>query len=674
MVMKILSLLLLIGCLNLNAYLKNSVVENHPISTTLHVEIINAILTRGPYLNSAVQDGIVIRWRTDIATESKVNYGFTADALLQVVVDNSLTTEHIVTLTGLTANTLYYYSIGSATQTLQGDTGNYFKTMPVVGSTQKVRFLAMGDMGNNTQTQKDIRDVWLNFNGSNYTDGWLLLGDNAYNSGTETEYQNNFFNIYQGSLTKNHVLWPSPGNHDYANNAGRQADHLIPYYTIFTLPTNGEAGGLASNTQAYYAYNYANIHFIALDSYGWETGNTRLYDTLGAQAVWLKQDLAANTQKWTVVYFHHPPYTKGSHNSDTETELISMRQNIVPILERYKVDLVLNGHSHSYERSCLLNGHYGFENTFDTAVNSTGNFGPLYDAATNSSTYVKTAANINNGIVYAVVGSSGQAFTISPGYPHNAMAYSNITRGGALFFEVECNRLTAKWICEDGVIRDNFTILKDVNKTTDVITTPGSAINLDASWAGSYNWTTDAITKSIQVVPASNSYYSVTDNEHCLTDLFTVNSMHSLVKLCPPVAGTALSAIITGAAYQWQVDTGGGFADISDNANYQATATSLLQLINVPSAWYGYKYRCVVDGVYSQVYQLQFVANFNANKDNAWENAENWSCGSVPDENTDALINIGNAVVNTNSNCRSVAVKPAANLTVNTGNVLTISH
>ena len=53
-------------------------------------------------------------------------------------------------------------------------------------------------------------------------------------------------------------------------------------------------------------------------------------------ATWLTNDLNANTQRWTIVYFHHPPYSKGSHNSDTETELIEMRQNIMPILEAKK--------------------------------------------------------------------------------------------------------------------------------------------------------------------------------------------------------------------------------------------------------------------------------------------------------------------------------------------------
>ena len=67
---------------------------------------------------------------------------------------------------------------------------------------------------------------------------------------------------------------------------------------------------------------------------------------------------------WTIVFWHHPPYTKGSHNSDSEIELIDMRLNFVPILEAYGVDLVLCGHSHSYERSKFIDGHYGNSRTF----------------------------------------------------------------------------------------------------------------------------------------------------------------------------------------------------------------------------------------------------------------------------------------------------------------------
>ncbi len=482
----------------------------------------SAFITRGPYMNSALQTGIIIRWKTDVATNSKVSYGTMAGSLTQSVTDNTNTTEHIITLTGLTANTLYYYNVGSTTQVLQGDANNYFKTMPPVGSTQKIRVVAMGDMGDNSANQVNVRNAYQNFIGSNYTDAWLLLGDNAYENGTDGEYQNNFFNIYQEGITKNHVLWPSPGNHDYANNSARQADHQIAYYNIFSLPSAGQAGGVASNTEAYYSYNYGNIHFVSLDSYGWETGNTRLYDTLGPQATWLKQDLEANTQPWTVIYFHHPPYTKGSHNSDTETELINMRQRIVPIFERYKVDLVLSGHSHCYERSYLINGHYSTESTFTPATHALSSSSAKYDGTANSCVYTKNSTALVNGIVYTVVGSAGQLDASTSGYPHNAMYYSNITNGGVLFFEVEDNRLDAKWVCADGVTRDNFTIMKDVNKTINLSIPTGTPTQLTASWIGNYSWNTAETTRTITVSPSSNTTYTVTDGASCLTDVFNI--------------------------------------------------------------------------------------------------------------------------------------------------------
>ncbi len=67
---------------------------------------------------------------------------------------------------------------------------------------------------------------------------------------------------------------------------------------------------------------------------------------------WLTQDLAATTKEWIIAFRHYPPYSKGSHDSDTESPLIQTRENALPILEAAGVDLVLSGHGHSYERSC----------------------------------------------------------------------------------------------------------------------------------------------------------------------------------------------------------------------------------------------------------------------------------------------------------------------------------
>ena len=77
-------------------------------------------LTRGPYLQLGTSTSIVIRWRTSVATNSRVRYGASPTSLTNTVDLPAVTTEHIVTLTGLTPDTLYYYSIGSTTQFLAG--------------------------------------------------------------------------------------------------------------------------------------------------------------------------------------------------------------------------------------------------------------------------------------------------------------------------------------------------------------------------------------------------------------------------------------------------------------------------------------------------------------------------------------------------------------------------
>lgn len=165
-----------------------------------------------------------------------------------------------------------------------------------------------------------------------------------------------------------------------------------------------------------------------------------------------------------------PPalHKKGSHNSDTNTELINIRNNLLRILERYNVDLVLSGHSHSYERSFCSTGIMEWKATYSASSHALSTSSAKYDGSANSCLYIKNAGDTRKGIVYAVVGSAGQLGGSVSGYPHNAMYYSNVTNGGSLFFEIENNRLDAKWICADGVIRDNFTMIKNVNKVSNI--------------------------------------------------------------------------------------------------------------------------------------------------------------------------------------------------------------
>jgi 3',5'-cyclic AMP phosphodiesterase CpdA len=480
-------------------------------------------LTRGPYLNMGNETAVTLRWRTDIATNTKVELGTTHGVYPTVFTDNVVTTEHEIRLTGLTPDTKYFYRFGSSTDVLQAGTDNFFVTAPPQNTTRKMRFAVFGDCGrddNGYQTQ--TLAAYQNYLGANNGEIMILLGDNAYNNGTDAEYQSKFFGAYQGNILKNHVIMPAPGNHDYYSS--NQTSRTGAYYQNFTMPTAAECGGVASGTEAFYSWDRGDVHFVSLDSYGKENPNaTRLYDTLGTQVTWLKQDLAANTKKWTIVYWHHPPYTMGSHNSDTETELIKIRENLLRILERYGVDLVMCGHSHNYERSYLLKNYFGFEANFNIATHAKdGGSSGKYDGSPNSCAYQLPEGQVEHGIVYVVSGSAGASGGVEPGYPHNAMPWS-FNDGGMLQLEIEGNRLDAKFVRRNQVIADQFTIMKGVKKKTSLDIPPGTSTTLSSSWIGNYNWSNGATTKTTSVSPTARTLYTVTDNLSCLVDSFYVN-------------------------------------------------------------------------------------------------------------------------------------------------------
>jgi hypothetical protein len=409
---------------------------------------LTVLITRGPYLQQANTNSIFLRWRTNVAAPSKVSYGTAPGNLISSVTNTISTTEHIVQLTGLQPNTRYYYSIGTTTNILAGDTGCYFQTHPPVGSTGPVRIWVTGDMGTGYTGQLQVRDAYASYcrSTNTHTNLWLWLGDNAYVNGLDAEYQANIFNIYPYQLRK-WVAWPTTGNHDlYSANATNQTG---AFFESFTLPTNGEVGGRPSGTEAYYSFNYANIHFVCLES-----TNTSFRSVTGAQASWLANDLANNTQRWTVVYFHHPPYSKGSHDSDVEVELLQMRTNIVPILETYKVDLVLSGHSHAYERSYLIRGHYGLESSYDASTMAVDS-----GSGTSPDSYVKSSPAFL-GTVYTVCGVSGRLSSTLTGWPHNAMYLSTNTHYGSMVIDVNGDRMDCRFQTSTGTFLDNFTLEK----------------------------------------------------------------------------------------------------------------------------------------------------------------------------------------------------------------------
>ena len=418
------------------------------ISFDLRLTASSAVtLTRGPYLQLGTPSSLVVRWRTSGPVVGRVQYGTSPGAATWAIDEPTSRTEHSLLLTGLLPRTTYYYSVGSGTTILAGgNTTHFFVTPPVAGTSVATRVWVLGDSGTANANARAVRDAYYTFTGTRHTNLWLMLGDNAYQNGTDADYQAAVFNVYQTMLRKS-VLWPTLGNHDgFSADARSQTG---PYFNIFTLPKNGEAGGLASGTEAYYSFDYANIHFICLESF--ETDRS----PGGPMMTWLQNDLASTTQPWVIAFFHHPPYSKGSHDSDTDIELREMRQNALPILESAGVDLVLSGHSHSYERSFLIDGHYGSSNTFTASMKKNGGSGRTDGTGAYRKPTYGVAAH--EGAVYAVAGSSGQT---SGGLLDHPAMFVSLNSLGSLVLDVNGNRLDATFIDQAGVRRDYFTIVK----------------------------------------------------------------------------------------------------------------------------------------------------------------------------------------------------------------------
>ena len=158
-----------------------------------------ASVVRGPYLNSATQTSVHIKWRTSTATNSVVQFGTVNGTLTQTASDAALVTEHDMLVTGLSADTKYFYSIGASlpvTETYAVGNNYYFSTLPIKGVDRVTRIWAIGDCGNNSSNQLDVRNSYMRYAGSNHTDIMMLLGDNAYENGTDAQYQDEFFPQY----------------------------------------------------------------------------------------------------------------------------------------------------------------------------------------------------------------------------------------------------------------------------------------------------------------------------------------------------------------------------------------------------------------------------------------------------------------------------------------------
>ena len=452
---------------------------------------------RAPYVQMTTENSAVIRWMTEENQMGVVRYGEDEYFVAAVEIESSPRKNHAIKLTGLKPGTKYYYHAGGLTDTKGFDRDkNWFYTHPEKDVPSRIWII--GDSGEPGDTLNQVRDAALGWMRENprgtplsaasessdavseeddsadtkddkeaavvevitddeqgqaelsvnpkvedenaLVDVWISLGDIAYRSGTNEQFQKALFDTFDAQVP-NTALWPVYGNHD---------SRRWTYFRIFELPEYGEAGGVPSGTENYYSFDYSNIHFVMLDS----QSSDRKPD--GDMAEWLREDLATNTKPWVVAAFHHPPYTKGTHDSDNSYDsrgrMIDMRQYILPILEQAGVDLVVSGHSHMYERSMLIDCAYSSSGDFtvDNIVSA-----GIHGRHTQYEKPYQPGAH--QGTIYAVAGSTSK---VDQGEVDHPVHHTGLIEAGSMVIDVVGDTLTARFINDRGEVKDSFSIQK----------------------------------------------------------------------------------------------------------------------------------------------------------------------------------------------------------------------
>lgn len=436
-------------------------------------------LRRAPYLQVQRSEGITIRWRTDDTTKGPalVRYGSTPNSLEHAVVARELPRKFPgiidwqATITKLKPNTRYFYSVEVAQVTLAGaDDEHTFRTAPPTGQPAKLRFWLFGDSGSNRPREGDaaavlklsapsgpvkVRNGFRRYNNGQPLDGIILLGDNAYPRGTDSEYQVAFFGLYRRELGST-PLWPCVGNHDL--------DGAYPH--LFTVPSEGHAGGgVPSRNPLYYSFTIAHVHVIVLDPWmsWWETTTDPKHPAWTKQVAWLKRDLAAGRHPWTIVVNHFPLFCDGDYNSDTNGPLKLLREQLAPLLEEAGVDLVLAGHDHTYQRSYLIDGHYGTRAQFNPRKH-------LKSRSDGRESPILKGAGPHQGTIYVVSGTGGGS---RPGgaFAHPVMvpfgkekegkpAPRGLPSPGSFLLEIDGMTLSGTQIDVNGKVLDRFVLKK----------------------------------------------------------------------------------------------------------------------------------------------------------------------------------------------------------------------
>lgn len=280
---------------------------------------------------------IAVSWNSDAAGDVTLAYGTSPTALDQTATATAIDQPGVLgysftaKLTGLAPDTTYYYRAAGypvpPAQPMSFHTHALDRCGPL-------KFIVIGDnrqdLGDSANPiWGDILDEALGYD----PDFFVNTGDMVLDGNTPAQWAS-FIDISEpGWSAVPSIL--TLGNHDDSDVDGEGAT----YNQLYELPRN------PAGVEDYYSIDVGPIHFVSLNSQYSSPGSSEL----AAQIAFLQADLAATQQPWKIVFFHKAIYTRGNHSTGEENKG-ALNAALIPIFDQYDVDVVLNGHSHNYER------------------------------------------------------------------------------------------------------------------------------------------------------------------------------------------------------------------------------------------------------------------------------------------------------------------------------------
>lgn len=367
-----------------------------------------AAVVRGPFLQQTTPESTLVVVNTDATATVRVIAEPPGAAA--ITAESANATHHVVRVAGLPPASDVPYRVevdgaGAKTGTIHtpGEPGTAAGRRAVLG--------VIGDFGTKGPNETGNAAQLANRG----VDALLTVGDNSYPDGAAGEWDATVFRPLAAVLAST-TFWPTTGDHEY------RTPWAQPYLDAFELP-EGPQG------ERYYSFDWGDLHVVAID-----TNCITPVDaaTQGCDAktmlAWVREDLAASKAPWKAAIFHRPVLATGHYPIYAEVQ-----SGLMPLLEEFHVDLVLQGHNHLYERTWPTRGGEPIARDYDhrdapVYVTAGGGGDWLYDFSFPAASWTAYREKTAQHLVLTLDGGTMKVESVKP----------------------------------DGTVHDSFTITKDV--------------------------------------------------------------------------------------------------------------------------------------------------------------------------------------------------------------------